>query len=77
MFAPAAYGNPSAWQEGASMSDSPGTGNPDDRGAARQQTCNHCGGITKPMAVLDSRKGKNYRLFKREPCAQLSWSEEL
>lgn len=31
------------------------------------------GGITTPMAVLD---GKNYRLFKCEPCAHLSWSEE-
>jgi hypothetical protein len=42
----------------------------------QQQACSTCGHIATAMPVLDTREGKNYRLFRCEPCQSLTWFEE-
>ena len=37
---------------------------------------NHCGGIGPPLAVLDSRKGRTFRLTRCFSCEKLDWHEE-
>ena len=44
--------------------------------AQQQQACSKCGKIAMAMPVLDTRNGKNYRLFRCEPCQSLTWFEE-
>ena len=39
-------------------------------------TCKQCGGTALPQALLDSRRGKKYRLLRCQGCEELSWSEE-
>jgi len=39
-------------------------------------TCNHCGGIARPVAILDSRQGKSFRLLRCLRCEKASWIEE-
>jgi len=42
----------------------------------QQQACSACGQIATPLPVLDTRSGKNYRLFRCDPCQSLTWFEE-
>lgn len=42
----------------------------------QHQTCNHCGGTAQPVAILDSRQGKNVRLLRCLDCEKTSWIEE-
>jgi len=42
----------------------------------QQQACSNCGLIAMPLPVLDIRNGKNYRLFRCDPCQSLTWFEE-
>ena len=44
---------------------------------APRSTCARCGWTSSVLAVLDSRGGKTFRLYKCFACAELSWSEEL
>lgn len=39
-------------------------------------TCNDCGGVARPLPILDSREGKNYRLFRCLGCEKVCWSQE-
>jgi len=39
-------------------------------------TCNYCGGTARPVAILDSRQGKNVRLLRCLSCEKTSWPEE-
>lgn len=41
----------------------------------QQQACSTCGLIAVPTPVLDTRNGKNYRLFRCDPCQSLTWFE--
>jgi flavoprotein len=38
--------------------------------------CDHCGGMVRPMPILDSRKGKNFRLFRCLGCGKI-WSRSF
>jgi hypothetical protein len=42
----------------------------------QQQACSKCGNIIHALPVLDTRGGKNYRLFRCDPCQSLTWFEE-
>jgi hypothetical protein len=42
----------------------------------RHHPCTYCGGTGWPMAVLDSRKGKKFRLIRCLSCEKLDWAEE-
>lgn len=39
-------------------------------------TCNHCGGIARPVVILDSRQGKSFRLLRCLSCEKTDWAEE-
>lgn len=39
--------------------------------------CKHCGGVTAQMAMLDSRQGKTFRLFRCITCEKMGWAEEV
>ena len=39
-------------------------------------SCKYCGCIATPMAILDSRQGKHYRLVRCAACERMSWDEE-
>lgn len=41
-----------------------------------KRPCNHCGGTARPLALLDSRQGKNFRLMRCSDCNKMSWTEE-
>jgi hypothetical protein len=56
------------------MSDASST--PDTGQYQPHPTCNHCGGIARPVAILDSRQGKNFRLLRCLRCEKVSWTEE-
>ena len=58
------------------MSDLAGVGDARQRQLPQHNTCNHCGGIARPVAILDSRQGKNFRLLRCLSCEQTSWAEE-
>jgi hypothetical protein len=38
--------------------------------------CNHCGGVARPVAILDSSQGKNFRLLRCLRCEKATWTEE-
>jgi hypothetical protein len=44
--------------------------------APKLPSCKYCGGIAAPMALLDSRQGKSFRLLRCLSCEKMSWSED-
>ena len=36
--------------------------------------CDHCGSMARPMPILDSRQGKNFRLLRCLGCGKI-WLE--
>jgi hypothetical protein len=42
----------------------------------REYRCIHCGGITRPMAILSLRNGTQFRLTRCGGCEKLRWAEE-
>ena len=58
------------------MSEATVTADATARRPLSQHTCNHCGSVARPMPILDSRQGKNFRLFRCLGCEKVSWSEE-
>jgi hypothetical protein len=42
----------------------------------QQAKCAGCGGITRPMPILDSRLGKKFRLHRCESCESMAWTED-
>lgn len=57
------------------MSESSEAG-PQRQPVQQQQACNRCGQPGHAQPVLDTHTGKNYRLFRCDPCQYLTWSEE-
>jgi hypothetical protein len=41
-----------------------------------QHDCKSCGSFCAPMAILDTREGKSYRLHRCLGCEKMSWAEE-
>lgn len=41
-----------------------------------QRKCIGCGGITRPMAILDSQRGRTFRLLRCEECEKMTWAKE-
>jgi DNA-directed RNA polymerase subunit M/transcription elongation factor TFIIS len=39
-------------------------------------TCSRCGGVSAAFAILDTRNGKVYRLFRCTSCGNTTWTEE-
>jgi hypothetical protein len=39
-------------------------------------SCGRCGGIPAAIAVLDSRNGRSFRMFRCAGCDDISWREE-
>jgi hypothetical protein len=44
--------------------------------AAPLMSCGRCGGIPIAVAILDSRKGTSFRMFRCAGCADITWREE-
>lgn len=42
----------------------------------QQQACSACGRISTALPILDTRNGKNYRLFRCDPCQFLAWFKD-
>ena len=57
-----------------SNSDDVGGGKP--RAPHPNQTCLRCGGIASAVAMLASRQGKTFRMFRCNACEQISCLED-
>jgi hypothetical protein len=56
------------------MSDAPDIG-AQPRPHLKPYTCKHCGAVGAPMAIFDTRQGKDVHLIRCASCNRLSWSE--
>ena len=65
----------SRFMKGAPVSDERNSGGDAHREAPAQNSCTKCGGSTLPLSILDSRKGKDFRLRRCSDCGELSWAE--
>ena len=74
MFAFELNGGNARIEEGT-MSDVPAR-DPVERRPPDLPTCNHCGALARPMPILDSRQGKNFRLLRCLSCEKVSWTDE-
>jgi hypothetical protein len=61
--------------EDGTMSDVP-AGGAEKRRPPDLPTCNHCGGLARPMPILDTRQGKIFRLLRCLSCEKVCWTEE-
>jgi hypothetical protein len=59
------------------MTELPPTGDAPRPRDPNPYPCNACGGVGQKLDLLDSRQGKNFRLFRCADCNKLRWSEEV
>jgi len=52
------------------------TGKPAQGRAEHSPACSRCGSVSAAFAILDTRNGKVYRLFRRSSCGNTTWAEE-